>query len=128
MGMRRIGIKAADDYAGNSNGTNYLPSAQISAIPALAYKVNIYCESGATQPLWLWLIDTAAGSASSVDPKHVRALIAGASDTWDLGPGGSVFKKGIYLVISTTEPTSPTATPTAAGNNQAIVTVDFNQS
>jgi len=128
MGLRNISIKGADDYASNSSSGHYVPTLQVCPVTSKAYKVNIYCKTGATQPLYLWLIDDAAGSANSVDPKHVRPLLAGLSDTWDLGPGGSLFKKGIYAVIATNEPADPTTKPTAAGNDQAIVTVDFNNS
>lgn len=125
MGLRAIKIKASDDYFSNSDGTHYKPTKQGTASQSFVSKINIYTKTGATQPLYLWVFDTASGSAASADPKHVRPLIAGVSDTWDFNSGGSLFKNGVYMVIATNEPTDPTTTPTVAGDDQAIITGDY---
>jgi hypothetical protein len=124
MGDRYMRVRGADDYAINSNGTNYLPNVQVSTVASWLYRLTLYGISTLTPPVYLCVYDTAAGSAASTTPKYVYKLTASTYQEIQFN-NGVFFKNGIFLCLNTVEPVLPTTAATYAANNSAIVAADF---
>lgn len=78
---------------------------------------------GTTQVVWLF--DTAAGSAASVDPKVVLTCPPGFTTTLDFGDYGKLFPQGLFIAVADNEPIDPTTAPADSGANRALVTIDY---
>lgn len=121
IGSQRI--LGADAYATNVSGSNYTSTKQVTTGQRSKLHKIVVSTIGATD-VYLWVFDTAAGSASSAAPRMVVLCPAGVCSTLDLSTG-KPFTAGIYVALSTAAPTDATSTPTDAGNNAAIVDVDY---
>jgi hypothetical protein len=125
MGLKTTRIAGADDYAKNSDGAHFLDAVQVAAKRAELHKISIHVPATAAGDVFVWIFDLAAGDANSVAPVHVRGLAPGQSDTWDFGASGSPFKNGIYVGVGTNSPVTPATKRTPAGNDQAVLKIDF---
>ena len=120
---RQIAIQGADVYATNVSGSNYASTKQVSTGQRSKLHKIVVSTIGASD-VYLWVFDTAAGSSSSAAPRMVCLCPAGVCTTLDL-PTGKPFTAGIYVALSTAAPANATSTPTDAGNNAAIIDVDY---
>jgi hypothetical protein len=117
-----VKIMGADAAPNNVSGSHYVSTLQASTKQSRLYKVSYTNLSGGT--IYLWVFDTATGSAASAGAIMSRACPAGLSDTWDFYAAGKLFKNGIYLAVSTAAPANPTSTVTDAGNDAAMISAD----
>lgn len=124
MALGTIRISGADVSVTNVSGNNYISTLQATTAPSLLYKISISPLSGMAADVYVWVFNTAAGSASSAAPVGVRLVAAGVADTWDFASDGSLFTAGIYFAVSTVAPTDTTTTVTDAGSNKVILKAD----
>ena len=120
-----VKIMGADQSVKNKTGDNYVSTVQVSTKQSRLYKVTFSPLAGMAADVYVWVFNTAAGSASSANPDCVRYIPFGASDTWDLGEGGKLFTAGIYIALSTVPPTLATTTVTDSGINKLIISADI---
>lgn len=121
--MRNIGIAAADAIATNSNGTTWATSDQVAAAKSKLYTVAVNIPNAIGADRMIWFFDTAAGAVTDVDPKFWIRAFNGVTTVVDLA--GKLFINGIYYVVATDEPSGPTAAPTEATADDALVTTDY---
>ena len=116
-----------DQSVTNKSGNNYTDALQASTQRSRLYKLSLGpLAGGSSTDVYAWVFDLAAGSASaSAAPVMVLYNPSGVGNTWDFPGDGSLFQNGIFVVLSKVAPTDATTTPTAAGNNQAIVKLDI---
>lgn len=125
MALGTIRIQGADTTANNTSGSNWVPAVQFTTAPSFLCKLVVFVPTSIAANRVVWLFDAAVGSGASTDPVAVLVCSSGYTTTLDFGDYGKIFKNGIYIAVSTTEPANPTSTVTAAANNDARVTVDF---
>jgi hypothetical protein len=112
-----------DSRAKNKSGSNYVAALQASAVGATLYNVTVYVAAAADR--YLWLFDAANGSPATADPEMVLVCPSGMTTKLEYG-GGRNFANGIYAVLASSGTLADaTTTPTAAANNDGIVTVEF---
>jgi hypothetical protein len=112
----------ADNYATNSDLTNYLPAVQVTTQRSKLFALTVKNLNAAARSVWVF--DTAAGDANSESPVDVITVAAGGNATREY-PGGSLFKSGIYLAVATDVPTSAGDPRAAGANDDMIVKADF---
>jgi hypothetical protein len=117
-----VKIMGADQSVSNSDGLDWKPAKQASTSRSRLYKLSV---TALTADVWVWIFDTAAGSGSSANPVMARFCPAGLSDSWDFGPDGSLYEKGIYLALASNKPVDGTTTPTAVGDDTAILKAEI---
>lgn len=123
MSYPNVKTIGADRAITNLSGGHWADTVQVSAVKTRVYKISYTNLSGGD--VWLWVFNLAAGSGSSASPDMVRWCPSGLSDTWDFDTDGALFTNGVYIAISQVRPTDPTTTPTAAGNDAAIVRAEI---
>jgi hypothetical protein len=116
-------ILGADLYKTNVSGNNYTSSLQVSTGQRSKLHKTVVSNIGAVD-VYLWIYDLAAGTAASVAPRIVELCPSGVCTTLDLSTG-KPFYNGIYCFLSTSKPADATTAPTDAGNNAAILDVDY---
>jgi len=114
-------ILGADTGVTNQTGNNYGATLQATAARSRLYQVTCSPLAGMDADLYLWVFNTASGSAASAAPVAVRPLAQGKGDTWEFGADGALFTAGIYFALGTAAPTDATTTVTSAGNNKCII-------
>ena len=123
MAIGNMRILGADKYATNVSGANYVSTLQATTGQrSKLHKVVVSNLSGADA--YLWVFDLAAGTAASVGPRMAVLCPAGVCTTLDFSTG-KPFINGIFCFLSTTNAATPVAAGTDAGNNAAIMDVDY---
>lgn len=86
-------------------------------------KVVAYVPSGVTQR-WVCLMDSASGAPAP--PDCIPLLCPpGATVTLDFADSGKLFVNGVYVVVSSTEPTSANGTITTGSNNDCKLEFEY---
>jgi hypothetical protein len=120
---KQIAIQGADVYATNVSGNNYVSTLQVcTARRSKLHKVVVSVIGAAD--VYLWAFDLTTGSISSKAPRIVILCPGGACTTLDLSTG-KPFVNGIFLALSSTKPGDANTAPADAGNNAAILDVDY---
>lgn len=117
-------ISAGDRTSKNKTGNNWVPVQQIAASKGHIFNITAFVRTAATGDRVLWLFDLAAGDATSVDPDVALVCPKGMTTGLEF-PGGRLFKNGLLLVVATDEPADANTAPTAASNNDALVTSEY---
>lgn len=115
-------IQGADLYKDNVNGNNWVPMLQVST--GQRSKLHKVVVSNLTTDAYLWVFDLAAGSGASAAPRMVCLCPGGVCTTLDL-TDGTPFYNGIFLALSTTQPTDATTAPTLSANNAGIIDASY---
>lgn len=118
-------IAGADRTKTNLNEAqdHWSDTLQVSAQRSRLHKLSI--TNLTASDVYVWVYDLASASASSTKPDQVLQCFANTDRTWDFGADGGLFQNGIGIVLSDVAPTTPATTPTAAGDDTAIVRVDY---
>lgn len=125
MALGTVRILGGDKTGNNTSGGNWVPAVQVTTGAARLMKLVVYVPNATAAARWIWLCDNAAGTPSTaVDPVPL-ACPQGATVTLDFADGGKLFVNGIYMIVSTVEPTGPTAQPTEGANNDAKVEWEY---